>query len=63
MIPQTVYGLTPVSEEAKQWIDDNVASEPWQWLGRSLVIENRYLADIIEGMVNDGLQPNIDFEA
>ena len=35
----SVVQITPVSPAAKEWIDDNVASEGWQWLGRSLCID------------------------
>ena len=24
--------ITPVSKAAQEWIDENVVSEPWQWL-------------------------------
>ena len=55
----SVVQITPVSPAAKEWIDDNVASEGWQWLGRSLCIDWRYgallLADLEDaGFVVDG---------
>jgi len=37
----TTFVFTPLTAEAKQWIEANVQSEPWQWLGASLVVETR----------------------
>lgn len=61
MMMQTVFGLEPITEEAKQWIKDNVETEPYQWLGNVLVVEHRYIADIVAGMIEDGLITNKDF--
>ena len=58
---QTIFGLEPITEEAKTFIDENVHSEPYQWLGKVLVIEHRYIADIVTGMIEEGLIPNKDF--
>jgi hypothetical protein len=30
--------VAPVSDAAHEWLDENVASEPWQWLGGALSI-------------------------
>ena len=58
----TVYRLTPITEVAKAWIEENVSTEPWQWLGESLVIETRYVGDLVEGMFKVGLEIDTDFE-
>ena len=58
---QTVYGLMVLSEQAREWIDENVNAEPWQWMGDTLGIEHRYIADIVEAMMQDGLVNNRDF--
>jgi hypothetical protein len=29
--------------------------EPWQWFGGALVIDSRYMADIVAGAIEDGL--------
>ena len=51
----SIYTLTPLSDEAKAWIDENVESEGYQWLGSSLCVEHRYVADVVEGMQAAGL--------
>jgi hypothetical protein len=33
----TVWVFNPLTPAAKDWFDENVESEPWQWLGTSLV--------------------------
>jgi len=58
---QTVYTLEPITKEAKIWVGENVQAEPYQWLGSNLVIEHRYIADIVAGMIEEGFLPNKDF--
>ena len=58
---QTVFSICPISEAAKKWLDENTQAESWNWLGSSLVVEHRYIADIVAGMMEAGLIPNRDF--
>jgi hypothetical protein len=51
----TVFTFCPLNAKAKSWIDDNVASESYQWLGRTLVVEHRYAWGLAEGMIDAGL--------
>lgn len=51
----TLVGLHPISDEAAQWVDDNVHSESWQWLGRILWVDHRMALPVIEGMADAGL--------
>jgi len=41
--------------EASQWVEENVSSEA-QFFGTALVVEPRYVADLIAGMRRDGLE-------
>ena len=52
----TVGRLVPETQAARDWIKDNVESEPWQWLGSALCIEHRYIDPIVEAIVADGLE-------
>jgi hypothetical protein len=45
----SIITIAPVSEAARDWIDENVASEPWQWLGGALCVDHRYAGNLIEG--------------
>jgi hypothetical protein len=44
----------PLTTAGKAWIENNISDEA-QWFGLALVIEPRYVPDIVEGMANDGL--------
>jgi hypothetical protein len=41
--------------EASQWVEENVAGEA-QYFGMALVVEPRYVADLIHGMHEAGLE-------
>lgn len=47
--------LKALTEQGVSWIDDNLESESWQWLGNRLCVDHRYINAIIEGVINDGL--------
>jgi hypothetical protein len=47
--------FTPMTPDARQWIEENVHVEPWQWIGCSVACEPRCLDQIVEGMQEDGL--------
>jgi hypothetical protein len=54
----SIYTLTPLSEAAREWINENVQAEDCMWLGHSLCVEHRYIADIVKGMRDAGLIVN-----
>ncbi len=37
----TVFLFCPLTDRAKDWLEDNVESEPWQWFGNAFVVEHR----------------------
>lgn len=51
----TIATIEPLTERCKAWIDENVAAEVWQWFGRSLAVEPRYVERLVDAMVEDGL--------
>jgi hypothetical protein len=51
----TVFLFNPLTKRAKDWIDDNVSSESWQWFGTTLVVDHRYAWGLAEGMTDAGL--------
>lgn len=51
----SLVGIRPETPAAQQFIADNVEAEGYQWLGRTLMVEPRYVGAIIEGMQADGL--------
>ena len=51
----SVYLLIPLDDSANNWIDDNLG-EDLTWFGGGIAVEHRYIEDIYEGIVNDGLR-------
>jgi hypothetical protein len=47
--------LRPMTDAGREWIDENVPTEGWQWLGGALSCEPRYVENIVEGATGDGL--------
>ena len=54
-----VYFIVPLTEEAEDWICENIANLKYQREG--LVIGNQYIAEILEGMAKAGLVEGEDF--
>ena len=52
----SVAVLQPLSTAAREWIDANVQSEGWQWIGGGLSMEPRYVNTIIGAMNDAGLK-------
>ena len=50
----TVWAFTAQTSRAKQFIDENVQTESWQWLGKSLVVEHRYAQGLIDLLIEEG---------
>lgn len=44
--------------EAKEFIDNNVELEGWQFMGKSFNVDHRYAEGLINGIMNDGLTIN-----
>jgi hypothetical protein len=36
-----------LNDAACQWVDENVVSEPWQWVQGALCVEARFARDLI----------------
>ena len=51
----SVVLVRPVSGAGREWIEEHVYSEGWQWFGDALAVEPRCVVALVEGAVNDGL--------
>jgi hypothetical protein len=51
----TVFLFNPLTARAKEWIEENVQIETYQWFGSTLVVEHRYAWGLAEGMLDEGL--------
>jgi hypothetical protein len=47
--------LQSLTDAGKRWIDENVSSEPWQWLGGALAVDWRMAEELVALMQDDGL--------
>jgi hypothetical protein len=56
-----MYLVRPITREAKQWVNENVDTEPWQWLRHNLVIDHHCINGILQGMVESELIMGRDF--
>lgn len=58
----TIFTLTPCTDEASSWINDHILlnghadEDSVQFFGRALVVEHRYIDDILHGIEQDGLE-------
>lgn len=50
----SIIGFLPVTDKAREWIDDNILDDP-PYLGNMLCVERRYAGDIDTGMRESGL--------
>lgn len=47
--------LHPLTTEAWAWVEDNLPDDRQEWCG-GVVVEPRYVANIVTGMQDDGLE-------
>ena len=57
----TLILVRPATPVAKSWIEENVSDEATFWAG-ALVVEPRYVHDLLRGMKADGLEINARVE-
>ena len=50
----TIFLLRPLTPAAESWIDEHI-SEDARYFGSAVVVEHRYIADIVQGIQDDGL--------
>ena len=46
--------LTPITDTAREWTEENVSFESWQTIGGGICIDHRFLVDLLEGILNAG---------
>jgi hypothetical protein len=49
----TFFLVRPVSSFTREWIRENVSEES-TWFGNALVVEHRYIGDLVAGMKQRG---------
>jgi hypothetical protein len=51
----TITTITPLSDACREWVEANVEIEEWQRFGPSIAIEPRYVEQLAEAMIEEGL--------
>jgi hypothetical protein len=51
----TIFLLRPESDAGREWIRDNIPADAQMW-GEAIVVEHRYIEDIVAGARADGLE-------
>jgi hypothetical protein len=51
----TIFLLYPLTGPAQDWIDNNLP-EDRTFFGTAVVVEHRYIRDIVQGIRGDGLR-------
>lgn len=55
----SVVSFAPLTDAAQAFLDNDVAAEPWQYLGSALVVGHRYAEPMIIGITEAGLAVDI----
>ena len=51
----SIVQFVPLTKRAMAWFEENVASEPWQWLNGALCVDRRMSDGLIVGLEAAGL--------
>lgn len=51
----SMIGFRPITDKGKAFIDNNLETEAWQWLGPVLYIDQRMAPKIISAAEDEGL--------
>ena len=51
----SLVGFVAVTDEAREWINDEVQAEGWQFLGKVLYLDCHTAPAIIDAALRDGL--------
>ncbi len=51
----SIFLVHPHTDDANAWIDEHIPKDA-QFHGDAVVVEHRYIEDIVNGMVMDGLE-------
>jgi hypothetical protein len=51
----SVVLITPLSKLAREWTEENVQLEDWQWLGGGFAVDHRFADELLCGIADAGL--------
>jgi hypothetical protein len=50
----SIFILTPLTDDGDEWVSQHIPEDAARW-GGGIVVEARYIDDIVEGIRDDGL--------
>lgn len=50
-----IFMVYPKSDDAREWVQENVGLEGWQWLGGGFAVDQHMIEHLIDGMAEAGL--------
>ncbi len=51
----SIVQFVPRTNEAVDWVDENLEVESWQYMGAAICLDHRMAQDVLIGIVTDGL--------
>jgi hypothetical protein len=51
----SIYLLRTTSRRGRRWIDEHIPDDRQEWAG-AIVVEHRFIGDIVRGAIADGLR-------
>ena len=52
----SLIGFQPMTDAAYEFMDEQVQAESWQWMGPILWVDVRLARDLMQGMIDHGLE-------
>lgn len=53
----TIFIVMLDSQAARSWVEEHVETSETQWWGETgMVVEHRYIGNLVDGMIGDGLK-------
>lgn len=52
----SIFLVRPINPEVKNWLVENVSGEN-QWFGGAMVVEPRYVDNLVDGLESSGFGP------
>lgn len=52
----SIVFVRPLTDAAREWVNEHVELESWQWMGGAFAVEPRMLEYLLDGMIEDGLK-------
>jgi hypothetical protein len=51
----SVVLVTPQSRKAKKFVNEQIVLDGWQWLGDSFAVEPRFVGNLLDGIIQEGM--------